>query len=154
LLSVVLMHLQSCIAGDIAGPSGGQGSSAHPEKPLIKEDNALATLQAAFPKEVKYKTIKGLHNSRSAQIDAFCTTSHELTSNCSDSMMSHQESCPVIVKLCQSCCNNHQCSTNSIFRLCSLGRHCGTPQVCSASCRVRNGQMIVMYNAVGSSVRR
>jgi len=62
------MHLQSRIAGDIAGPSGGQGSSAHPEKPLIKEDNALATLQAAFPKEVKYKTIKGLHHSRSAQI--------------------------------------------------------------------------------------
>jgi len=68
LLSVVLMHLQSRIAGDIAGPSGGQGSSAHPEKPLIKEDNALATLQAAFPKEVKYKTIKGLHHSRSAQL--------------------------------------------------------------------------------------
>ncbi|KAL0054332.1 hypothetical protein WJX82_007216 [Trebouxia sp. C0006] len=49
----------SSALGDIAGPSGGQGSSAHPEKPLIKEDNALATLQAAFPKEVKYKTIKG-----------------------------------------------------------------------------------------------
>ena len=109
LRSVALMHFQTRIAGDIAGPSGGQGSSAHPEKPLIKEDNALATLQAAFPKEVKYKTIKG-PPSRSAQMYAFCTTSHELTGKFGDSMMSHQESCPFVVKLCQSCCNNHQAS--------------------------------------------
>ncbi|KAL0023988.1 hypothetical protein WJX77_006444 [Trebouxia sp. C0004] len=53
----------SAALGDLAGPSGRQGSSVHPEKPLIKEDNALATLQAAFPKEVKYKTVKGLHHS-------------------------------------------------------------------------------------------
>lgn len=102
------MHLQSRTAGDMAGPSGGQGSSAHPEKPLIKEDNALATLQAAFPKEVKYKTVK--YNSRSAQLDALCTSSHGLTGRFGNIMMSHQESRPVIVRLCQSCCNSHQAS--------------------------------------------
>ncbi len=104
-LAFCCAHFQLRITGDIAGPSGGQGSSAHPEKPLIKEDNALATLQAAFPKEVKYKTIKG-PPSRSAQLYAFCTTSRELTGKFGDSMTSHQESCPV--QLCQSCCNNHQ----------------------------------------------
>ncbi len=153
MLSVVLMRFQLCISGDMAGPSGGPGSSAHPEKPLIKEDNALATLQAAFPKEVKYKTIKG-PPSRSAQSHAFCTTFHGLTGKFGDSMMSHQESRPFVVKLCQSRCNKHQCSMNSIFRFFSFGCHCVTLQVCSDSCRVRNGQMIVMCNAVGSSVRR
>ena len=134
------MHLQSRTAGDIAGPSGGQGSSAHPEKPLIKEDNALATLQAAFPKEVKYKTVKGPHNSRSARRHAFCTTSHGLTGKLDDSMMSHHTSHPIIVTLSRSCCigaiKKHSCSMNSIFRLCSLGRHSGTLQVCSDYCQV------------------
>ena len=63
-----MLHLNlisHAFAGAAAGALPGQTVSTQPGQTLIREDNALATLQLSFPKEVKYDASRGMHVPRS-----------------------------------------------------------------------------------------